>query len=55
MNFAIQKGLQSSRAELVYFKHNYPDDLERLILEREKNLSVSNGCLNMYVEEIHYV
>jgi len=36
MNFAIQKGLQASRAELVYFKHNNPEDLERLILERKK-------------------
>lgn len=40
MNFAIQKGLQSSKAELVYFKHNCPEDLERLILE--KNATVSN-------------
>lgn len=40
VNFAIQKGLQSSKAELVYFKHNCPEDLERLILE--KNATVSN-------------
>jgi len=40
VNFAIQKGLQASKAELVYFRHNCPEDLERLILE--KNSTVSN-------------
>lgn len=40
-NFAIQKGLQSSKAKVIYFKHNCPEDLERLILEIDKNSSVS--------------
>ncbi|VVC46178.1 Pyridoxal phosphate-dependent transferase, subdomain 2,Aminotransferase, class I/classII,Pyridoxal [Cinara cedri] len=35
VNFAIQKGLQSSKAEVVYFKHNCPDDLERLITQHD--------------------
>lgn len=39
VNFAIQKGLQASRAEVLYFKHNSPEDLERLILD--KNVIVS--------------
>ncbi|XP_025405560.1 serine palmitoyltransferase 1 isoform X2 [Sipha flava] len=35
-NFAIQKGLQSSKADVIYFKHNCPEDLEQLILEIDK-------------------
>lgn len=42
VNFAIQKGLLSSKAELVYFKHNCPDDLEQLILKNEINAVVSS-------------
>ncbi|KAL4104063.1 hypothetical protein QTP88_019376 [Uroleucon formosanum] len=47
VNFAIQKGLQSSKAELVYFKHNCPEDLERLILE--KNLTVSALFCTLFI------
>jgi len=39
VNFAIQKGLQASKAEVLYFKHNSPEDLERLLLD--KNVIVS--------------
>lgn len=34
VNFAIQKGLLASRSSIVYFKHNDPSDLKRL-LERQ--------------------
>uniref|UniRef100_A0A4W3IHQ1 Serine palmitoyltransferase 1 n=1 Tax=Callorhinchus milii TaxID=7868 RepID=A0A4W3IHQ1_CALMI len=33
--FAIQKGLQASRSNIKYFKHNDMDDLERLLKEQE--------------------
>ncbi|XP_050530427.1 serine palmitoyltransferase 1 [Daktulosphaira vitifoliae] len=36
VNFAIQQGLQPTKATVIYFKHNSPDDLERLIIENEK-------------------
>lgn len=35
-NFAIQKGLDASRSTIYYFKHNNHKDLERLMLEFEK-------------------
>lgn len=34
VNFAIQKGLVGSRSQIKFFKHNDPDDLERLLLEQ---------------------
>ena len=36
VNFAIQKGLVGSRSQIKFFKHNDPDDLERLLLEQEE-------------------
>lgn len=33
--FAIQKGLQASRSNIKYFKHNDMADLERLLKEQE--------------------
>lgn len=47
VNFAIQKGLQSSKAKLVYFKHNSPEDLERLILENRKKASNPQPSLHL--------
>ncbi|XP_050425760.1 serine palmitoyltransferase 1 [Adelges cooleyi] len=41
VNFAVQKGLQATKATVVYFKHNSADDLERLIVEN-KNSSRKN-------------
>lgn len=35
VNFAIQKGLQASRSDVRYFKHNDMDDLERLLKLQE--------------------
>lgn len=37
VNFAIQKGLQASRSDIRYFKHNNVDDLERLLMLQEKD------------------
>ncbi|KAK4324300.1 hypothetical protein Pmani_005047 [Petrolisthes manimaculis] len=34
INFALQRGLQASRSRIVYFKHNDPDDLHRLLKEQ---------------------
>ena len=34
--FAIQKGLVASRSLIKYFKHNDMEDLERLLLEQQK-------------------
>lgn len=34
MNFAIQKGLQASRSNIVWFEHNDTHDLERLLMEQ---------------------
>ena len=34
--FAIQKGLVASRSQIKYFKHNDMEDLERLLLEQQK-------------------
>lgn len=43
VHFAIQKGLDASRSKIVYFKHNDPDDLERLLAEQQKaDLKVTN-------------
>ncbi|XP_054706299.1 serine palmitoyltransferase 1-like [Uloborus diversus] len=36
VNFSIQKGLVGSRSEVYFFKHNDPNDLERLLKEQEK-------------------
>uniref|UniRef100_A0A2D4G8D1 Serine palmitoyltransferase 1 n=2 Tax=Micrurus TaxID=8634 RepID=A0A2D4G8D1_MICCO len=33
--FAVQKGLQASRSNIKFFKHNDMDDLERLLQEQE--------------------
>lgn len=53
VNFAIQKGLQSSKAELVYFKHNCPEDLERLILEKNATKRRKNRRAFLIVEGIY--
>ncbi|XP_026821410.1 serine palmitoyltransferase 1-like [Rhopalosiphum maidis] len=53
VNFAIQKGLQSSKAELVYFKHNSPEDLERLILEKNSTKRRRNRRAFLIVEGIY--
>lgn len=38
VHFAIQKGIQASRSEVVYFKHNDLDDLERVLkLQQEED------------------
>ncbi|XP_065342345.1 serine palmitoyltransferase 1 [Cloeon dipterum] len=34
VNFAIQKGLDASRSQINYFKHNDMEDLERLLMEQ---------------------
>lgn len=34
VNFAIQKGLDASRSEIKFFKHNNMEDLERLLVEQ---------------------
>ena len=31
VNFAVQKGLEASRSDVRYFKHNDMQDLERLL------------------------
>lgn len=36
VGFAVQKGLSASRSNIVFFKHNDMEDLERLLLEQEK-------------------
>lgn len=36
VNFSIQKGLDASRSNVKYFKHNDVQDLENLLLEQEK-------------------
>jgi serine palmitoyltransferase len=36
VHFAIQKGIQASRSQVRYFKHNDMDDLERLLQEQER-------------------
>ncbi|XP_025207230.1 serine palmitoyltransferase 1 [Melanaphis sacchari] len=53
VNFAIQKGLQSSKAEVVYFKHNCPEDLERLILEKNATKRRKNRKAFLIVEGIY--
>ncbi|XP_027837996.1 serine palmitoyltransferase 1 isoform X1 [Aphis gossypii] len=53
VNFAIQKGLQASKAELVYFKHNCPEDLERLILEKNSTKRTRNRRAFLIVEGIY--
>ncbi|KAL5237440.1 hypothetical protein ACI65C_004850 [Semiaphis heraclei] len=53
VNFAIQKGLQSSKAELVYFKHNCPEDLERLIIENNSTKRRRNRRAFLIVEGIY--
>lgn len=41
VNFAIQKGLEASRARVEFFKHNDVEDLERLLkLQQEKDRQV---------------
>lgn len=35
VNFAIQKGLDASRSQVKYFKHNDPEHLESLLKEQE--------------------
>lgn len=37
MNFSIQKGLDASRSQITYFKHNDASDLERLLAEQDVN------------------
>ena len=37
VHFAIQKGIQASRSKVLYFKHNDMDDLERLLLEQQRD------------------
>lgn len=36
VNFPIQKGLDASRSNIKYFKHNNVQDLENLLLDQEK-------------------
>ena len=36
VGFAVQKGLSASRSNILFFKHNDMEDLERLLLEQEK-------------------
>ncbi|XP_051153490.1 serine palmitoyltransferase 1 [Leptopilina boulardi] len=36
VNFSIQKGLDASRSNVKYFKHNDVNDLKNLLLEQEK-------------------
>lgn len=36
VNFSIQKGLDASRSNVKYFKHNDVEDLEKLLMEQEK-------------------
>lgn len=36
VNFAVQKGLDASRSEVIFFKHNDMNDLERLLQEQDK-------------------
>ncbi|XP_014229176.1 serine palmitoyltransferase 1 [Trichogramma pretiosum] len=42
VNFSIQKGLDASRSNIKYFKHNDVKDLERLLLQ-EKGLNKKNS------------
>ncbi|XP_013772766.1 serine palmitoyltransferase 1-like [Limulus polyphemus] len=35
VSFPIQKGLSASRSQIVFFKHNNVEDLERLLLEQD--------------------
>lgn len=35
MNFSIQKGLDASRSQIAYFKHNDAGDLGRLLAEQD--------------------
>lgn len=57
-NFSIQKGLTASRAKVLYFKHNDPDDLERLIKnveeEQIKKYGVTNKVRSFIVIESIY-
>lgn len=41
VNFAIQKGLDASRSQIIYFKHNDMKDLENKLEEQDK-LDVKN-------------
>ncbi|GIY82357.1 serine palmitoyltransferase 1 [Caerostris darwini] len=36
VNFAIQKGLVASRSQILFFKHNDVEDLERLLKQQEE-------------------
>lgn len=41
VNFAVQKGLEASRSDVRFFKHNDMKDLERLLeAQRSKELKV---------------
>lgn len=31
VNFAIQRGMETSRSRVIYFKHNDTEDLERIL------------------------
>ncbi|MGH0183420.1 UNVERIFIED_CONTAM: hypothetical protein FKN15_020432 [Acipenser sinensis] len=48
--FSIQKGLQASRSNIKYFKHNDMDDLERLL----KELETEDQCfLCFFISDVH--
>ncbi|XP_035229031.1 serine palmitoyltransferase 1-like isoform X2 [Stegodyphus dumicola] len=55
VNFAIQKGLVGSRSEIHFFKHNDPDDLERLLkeqAERDKRVELKNKYkVRIFIDE----
>ena len=36
VNFSIQKGIQASRSEVRYFRHNDMNDLEELLKEQNE-------------------